>query len=50
MILVPPYDSSAPFEPEVRNWSCGTMRANFGFGAPAAVVGKKKRQLIAAAR
>src|SRR5262249_1696704 len=27
------YDSSATFEPEVRNWSCGRMRANFGFGA-----------------
>ena len=27
------YDSSAPFEPEVRNRSCSTMCANFGFGA-----------------
>src|SRR6266849_9565219 len=27
------YDSSAPFEPEVRNCPCSTMRANFGFGA-----------------
>jgi hypothetical protein len=27
------YDSSAPFEPEVRNRFCSTLCANFGFGA-----------------
>jgi hypothetical protein len=27
------YDSSAPFEPEVRNRPCSTTCANFGFGA-----------------
>jgi uncharacterized protein len=32
------YDSSAPFEPEVRNRSCGTMCANFGFGALGSVL------------
>jgi hypothetical protein len=27
------YDSSAPFEPEVRDRICRTVCANFGFGA-----------------
>src|SRR5213080_2020798 len=31
------YDSSAPFEPEVRYRFCSTMRANFGFGALARI-------------
>src|SRR5438046_9682655 len=33
------YDSSAPFEPEVRNRARGTTCANFGFGALASVRG-----------
>src|SRR5262245_45496588 len=37
------YDSSAPFEPEVRNRSCGTTCANFGFGALAQADRERKR-------